>query len=147
MDKTDYNLNVAQKENASILLEEDYSEHYDNFNPNSPESYIALSLTQDAYNNICIKKTEYNIKDILENESIDNWKKYIKNAFESYAINKINELKKIKTHLYKLGAKYVSLTGSGSCMYGIFEEKDIIKEDIKYDYYLVRPLIRSDSNR
>ena len=104
-------------------------------------------LTQDAYNNICIKKTEYNIKDILENESIDNWKKYIKNAFESYAINKINELKKIKTHLYKLGAKYVSLTGSGSCMYGIFEEKDIIKEDIKYDYYLVRPLIRSDSNR
>jgi len=50
MHKTDYNLNVAQKENASILLEEDYSENYDNFNPNSPESYIALSLTQDAYN-------------------------------------------------------------------------------------------------
>lgn len=43
------NLAVAKKENASILLEADYSKNYNNFDPNSPESYITLSLIQSAY--------------------------------------------------------------------------------------------------
>lgn len=45
------NLKVAQKENASILLEEDYEQKYGNFDPNSPESYLALSLRQNAHLN------------------------------------------------------------------------------------------------
>lgn len=43
------NLEVAKKENASMLLEEDYENQYDGFNPNSDEAYITLSLFQDAY--------------------------------------------------------------------------------------------------
>ena len=38
--KTESNLKVAQRENASILLEDDYESKYENFDPNSPESYI-----------------------------------------------------------------------------------------------------------
>ncbi|HEY9113206.1 MAG TPA: N-acetylmuramoyl-L-alanine amidase [Bacteroidales bacterium] len=47
--KNDANLNVAMKENAAILLEEDYSDQYEGFNANSPESYIKFSLIQDTY--------------------------------------------------------------------------------------------------
>ena len=47
--KSKANLAVAQKENAAILLESDHQEKYDNFNPNSPESYIAFSLFQSAF--------------------------------------------------------------------------------------------------
>lgn len=43
------NLAVAKRENASILLEDDYKKNYNGFNPNSPESYIAFSLYQNSF--------------------------------------------------------------------------------------------------
>ena len=45
------NLEVAKKENSSILYEEDASEQYGDFDLNSPEAYIALSLFQQEYLN------------------------------------------------------------------------------------------------
>lgn len=36
-------------ENQAILLEDDYRETYDNFNPNSPEGFIFFSLLKNAY--------------------------------------------------------------------------------------------------
>jgi N-acetylmuramoyl-L-alanine amidase len=47
--KTESNLKVAQRENSVILYEDDYKNKYENFDPNSPESYIALTLMQNAY--------------------------------------------------------------------------------------------------
>ena len=47
--KSQANLRVAQKENAVILQEGNYQKNYDNFDPNSPESYIIFSLFQSAY--------------------------------------------------------------------------------------------------
>ncbi len=46
--KSDANLEVAKKENAVILLEDDYSAQYDGFDPNSPEAYILFSFFQNA---------------------------------------------------------------------------------------------------
>ena len=45
------NLEVAKKENSSILYEEDAKEQYGDFDLNSPEAYIALSLFQQEYLN------------------------------------------------------------------------------------------------
>lgn len=42
------NLDVALRENASILLEENYEENYD-YDPNSPEGHIVLSLYQNVF--------------------------------------------------------------------------------------------------
>lgn len=50
--KTDYferNMSVAQRENAVIVLEEDYQTKYQSFDPNSPESYISHQLQWMAY--------------------------------------------------------------------------------------------------
>ena len=47
--KTESNLEVARKENASMLLEKDYKSKYGDFNPNSPESYVIFSLYSNAY--------------------------------------------------------------------------------------------------
>ncbi len=43
------NLEVAMKENEVILLEDDYSVKYQDFDPKSEESYIIFSLTQNTY--------------------------------------------------------------------------------------------------
>ncbi len=45
----DNNLSVAKRENSVILLDENYQERYEGFDPNSPESYILFTLTQSAY--------------------------------------------------------------------------------------------------
>ncbi len=47
--KTEANLKVAKRENSSILLEEDYKTKYSDFDPNSPESYIVLTMRQNAF--------------------------------------------------------------------------------------------------
>ena len=47
--KTESSLDVARKENASMLLEKDYKNKYGDFNPNSPESYVIFSLYSSAY--------------------------------------------------------------------------------------------------
>jgi len=41
------NLEIAKKENAVILLEDDYKERYEGFDPNSEESVLGLTLLQD----------------------------------------------------------------------------------------------------
>lgn len=51
MHKTEENLKIAQKENSVIFLEDDYEAKYDGFDPNSPESYIALVIFQNAFIN------------------------------------------------------------------------------------------------
>jgi N-acetylmuramoyl-L-alanine amidase len=49
--RSDENFEVAKRENSVILLEEDYHARYENFDPNSLESYIIFSLMQNVYDN------------------------------------------------------------------------------------------------
>lgn len=47
--KAAQNLEVAKKENKDILLEANYGDNYDGFDPNAPENDILFSLFQNAY--------------------------------------------------------------------------------------------------
>ena len=47
--RAEENFEVAKKENSVILLEDDYSTHYEGFDPSSPESYMIFSLMQNLY--------------------------------------------------------------------------------------------------
>jgi N-acetylmuramoyl-L-alanine amidase len=47
--KNQENLQVAMKENSAIFLEDDYKTKYEGFDPNSPESIIALTIMQSAF--------------------------------------------------------------------------------------------------
>ncbi|MGB1206665.1 MAG: N-acetylmuramoyl-L-alanine amidase family protein [Chitinophagales bacterium] len=49
VDKSRENLDVARRENAVVLLENDYKEKYDGFDLDNPENEIIFSLYQNAY--------------------------------------------------------------------------------------------------
>ena len=49
MARADENLEVAKRENAVILVEDNYKERYQGFDPKSSESYIIFELMQDKY--------------------------------------------------------------------------------------------------
>ncbi len=52
------NLAVAKRENSVILMEENYEEHYEGFDPASSESHILFSLYQNAYQENSLRLAE-----------------------------------------------------------------------------------------
>ena len=61
--KNKQNLEVAKRENSVIFLEDNHKTTYKNFNPNSPESLIGLTLAQEDYLDQSIK-----LASLIENE-------------------------------------------------------------------------------
>lgn len=47
--RTDENLEVAMRENSAILLEDNYMQKYEGFDPNSSESYIIFEFMQNKH--------------------------------------------------------------------------------------------------
>jgi N-acetylmuramoyl-L-alanine amidase len=66
------NLEVAKNENSVILLEKDYKEKYNGFDPNKPETLIGLKILQEEYLNQSIDlaaKVEENFKGVIDRKS------------------------------------------------------------------------------
>ncbi len=53
------NQDVAMRENASILLEDNYEENYDGFDPNDPSTYIVFKYLKKMYRDQSIKLATY----------------------------------------------------------------------------------------
>ena len=70
----------------------------------------------------------------------EEWREMITNDFEDYAFNAFPVLADIKSSLYRAGAFYSSMSGSGSAMYGLFPEepanKALIQGNIIYQGWL-----------
>ena len=67
---------------------------------------------------------------------VSEWKDLIVNDFEKTVFISHPEIKSIKQTLYSSGAIYSSMSGSGSTVYGIFQEKPVIPDNLrKYVIY------------
>jgi 4-diphosphocytidyl-2-C-methyl-D-erythritol kinase len=84
----------------------------------NPEIHVS---TAEAYAGVRPLKPEVSIKEIVK-MPITNWKNYLKNDFETSVVKNHPKIGALKAELYKLGAIYASMTGSGSTVYGIFEK-------------------------
>lgn len=79
-----------------------------------------------AYSMVQARKPETNLLEIIS-KPLEQWKGQLKNDFENPIFNVHPEIKEIKNNLYKLGAVYASMSGSGSAVYGIFTNRPVLK--------------------
>lgn len=96
------NCNVSLKEKFIVLVK--------------PDVFVS---TKEAYAHVTPKLPAIPLAEAIK-LPIETWKEQIVNDFEQSVFPFHPELPAIKQTLYDMGAVYVSMSGSGSTMYGIF---------------------------
>lgn len=86
--------------------------------------------TKEAYAGIQPKKPVFDLRTIGK-LSKKQWHGAIINDFEVPLNSRYPEIETIKKTLYEMGAVYSSLSGSGSTIYGLFENKPMLWEAFK----------------
>lgn len=81
------------------------------------------SSTPEAYE-YCEPNPEpdFNIEKVLTEEEPDEWRYMLFNDLEQSVFQRIQVSGNLKDQFYEFGAVYASMTGSGSAVYGIFEQ-------------------------
>lgn len=82
----------------------------------NPGIHIA---TKDAYSMINPKAPKVSVSEAIM-QPINEWKQLLSNDFEKSVFTLFPEIENIKEQLYKLGALYAQMSGSGSSVFGIF---------------------------
>lgn len=83
-----------------------------------PDIHIS---TKEAYAGVTPRESDIFLPEILKNSPKD-WKNLVVNDFEESLFKKIPALKTVKEELYREGALYASMSGSGSAFFGVFGE-------------------------
>lgn len=87
---------------------------------------IAVS-TPEAYSLVTPAAPALSLKEII-NRPVSEWKKLMINDFEQSVFTKHPVIGQIKDTLYQAGAVYASMSGSGSSVFGLFENPTHLKE-------------------
>ncbi len=77
--------------------------------------------TKEAYSGVQPRPSDINLREVLADRS--RWKDELVNDFEASIFPKHPEIAAIKSKLYEMGAFYAAMSGSGSTVFGLFDEK------------------------
>lgn len=88
-----------------------------------------------AFSQINPAQPARNIKEIVT-QPVESWKETLVNDFEKPVLQHYPQLQSIKEQLYKLGAVYTGMSGSGSTFFGIFHKAQTIKPGFPPEYYI-----------
>ncbi len=93
----------------------------------NPKIHIS---TKWAFENIQIKNRDFHLNELdFDNQfRFENSRALITNDFEEIVFTKYPELSNIKTKLYDLGAIFSLMSGSGSTVYGIFNNIEVAEK-------------------
>jgi len=96
--------------------------------------------TTDAYTHLKPQKPVSSLENDLLKLPMIEWRSKIKNDFEVSVFERFPLIDKLKQQLYKMGAIYASMSGSGSSVYGLFEKETNIKDHFK-DHYVFEKVL------
>ena len=82
-----------------------------------PDVHIS---TREAYAGVTPRKSGFDLREMV-NLPVKEWKKFVSNDFETSLFPRYPQLSAIKETFYDMGAVYAAMSGSGSCMYGLFK--------------------------
>jgi len=91
--------------------------------------------TTRAFSTVKPVLSKKSLKDIIQ-QPIETWKKELKNDFEDPVFVQYPEIKNIKGELYRSGAIYSSMSGSGSAVYAIFEKDKKLSLPFPGNYFV-----------
>ena len=77
--------------------------------------------TKEAYAGVTPMQPKTSLEEVLADRS--RWKDELVNDFEKSVFQAHPEIAQIKNSLYQAGAYYASMSGSGSSVFGLFDEK------------------------
>lgn len=100
---------------------------------------IHISTTQ-AYAGVIPKKSDTDLRKLLSSKDYTRWKNELINDFEPSLFEQHSLLQLIKAQLYQNGAVYAAMSGSGSTMFGLFEEKPELSFEMA-ENWIVKELI------
>ena len=100
--------------------------------------------TSNSYAHIRPRIPKNSLKTTLKN--LKKWQVALRNDFEPELFNNTPHLADIKSWLYKQGAFYASISGSGSAVYGLFENPPAISTFQKYECVLRSLELPSESS-
>ncbi len=77
-----------------------------------------------AFSQLTPAPSSQSLTEIIQ-QPVSNWRSVLKNDFEAPVCKQHPDLQTIPQKLYEAGALYASMTGSGSCFYGIFPKEQL----------------------
>ena len=83
-----------------------------------PDIFVS---TKDAYAKVNVRRPDTPLPALLA-QPLETWKDTVINDFERSVFSKYPEIAAIKDSMYDIGAVYASMSGSGSSVFGIFDE-------------------------
>lgn len=86
--------------------------------------------TQEAYAKVTPKPTTVDLKELLLSKDFAKWRTELVNDFEASIFPNHPLLAEIKEDFYKNGAVYAAMSGSGSTLFGLFENEPNITGDL-----------------
>lgn len=93
---------------------------------------------------------DFPLKRVLTEEPVDEWRYMLFNDLEQSVFQRIRVSGNLKDQFYEFGAIYASMTGSGSAVYGIFEQDFLALEayeallDLALPAKITRPGFKPD---
>jgi 4-diphosphocytidyl-2-C-methyl-D-erythritol kinase len=86
----------------------------------NPGINVSTAWAFSQLSGIC--NASHSLNQIIQ-QPVETWKNDLINDFEAPVLKQHPEIKTVKEKLYKAGAEYASMSGSGSTVYGIFKKE------------------------
>ena len=125
--------------------------------PIQPDGWIVtmfpdvFSSTAEAYQFCEPGNSEFSLRSVLLEEEIDEWRYLLQNDLEPAVFPRMELVGNLKDQFYDFGAQYAAMSGSGSSVYGIFEQDFVALNaydslhQLGFKANLTRPLFKPDT--
>ncbi|MEX1063229.1 MAG: 4-(cytidine 5'-diphospho)-2-C-methyl-D-erythritol kinase [Balneolaceae bacterium] len=123
-----------------------------------PDSWIVTiypgfeSAASEAYRDCSPNpQPDFSLRNVLAEAPLEEWRYLLQNDLEPPVIARYELIGNIKDQLYEFGADYASMSGSGSAVYGLFEQDFVAVsayegfQDLGFRTNITRPAFKPDN--